>query len=580
LTTRRGDAHNPATLNSLSVPPLRLGEILVRARVVTDELLQEALARAGEDRQRLGEALVATGAASAEDVLKALAAQQELPYLSAEELPSTPTALKDLSPKYLRQYVACPIAVEGTTVTVATADPTNPLLLDDLQQSLSLAIKLCVAPGPAILDAIERTYGANTALQKIVEGMGSGADRHAEPEDDVDHLRDLAFEAPVVRLVNLLIEEALAADASDIHIEPFEDSLRVRYRIDGLLYDQEAPPRRLQAALTSRIKIMAELNIAERRLPQDGRIRVTAPGGRRVDIRVSTVPTIHGESIVMRLLDRSSVFLPFDRLGFSPAAARAFEGLIRQSHGILLVTGPTGSGKTTTLYAALDKINRPDLKIITVEDPVEYQLKGINQIPVRPKIGLSFASGLRHIVRQDPDVIMVGEIRDLETAEIAIQAALTGHLVFSTLHTNDAPGAVTRLQDMGCEPYLVSSVLNGVLAQRLVRRICQACRAPDHPDPAELLALGVTDATGVELFRGKGCDDCRGTGYRGRTGIYELFRITEEARSLVVRKAPGGEIRRHAVAQGMVTLREDAWAKACAGLTTVEEILRVTQEDT
>ncbi len=580
MTTRRGGNHNPATLNSLSPPPLRLGEILVQARVVTDELLQEALARAGEERQRLGEALVAMGAASADDVLKAIAAQQELPYLSAEELPSTPPALKELSPKYLRQYVACPIAVEGTAVTVATADPTNPLLLDDLQQSLSLAIKLCVAPGPAILDAIERAYGANTALQKIVEGMGPGADRHAEPEDDVDHLRDLAFEAPVVRLVNLLIEEALAADASDIHIEPFEDSLRVRYRIDGLLYDQEAPPRRLQAALTSRIKIMAEMNIAERRLPQDGRIRVTAPGGRRVDIRVSTVPTIHGESIVMRLLDRSSVFLPFDRLGFAPAAARAFEGLIRQSHGIVLVTGPTGSGKTTTLYAALDKINRPDLKIITVEDPVEYQLKGINQIPVRPKIGLSFASGLRHIVRQDPDVIMVGEIRDLETAEIAIQAALTGHLVFSTLHTNDAPGAVTRLQDMGCEPYLVSSVLNGVLAQRLVRRICQACRAPDHPDPAELLALGVTDATGVELFRGKGCDDCRGTGYRGRTGIYELFRITEEARSLVVRKAPGGEIRRYAVAQGMVTLREDAWAKACAGLTTVEEILRVTQEDT
>jgi general secretion pathway protein E len=567
-------------VTSRSAQPLRLGQILVQARVITDETLEEALALATRDRQRLGEALVVLGAATVEDVLKAVAAQQALPYLSAEELPSTPPVLKELSPRYLRQSVACPIAVEGATVTVATADPTNPLLLDELRQTLPLAIRLCVAPGPAILDAIERAYGASTALQKIVEGMGSTTDRQAEPEDDVDHLRDLAFEAPVVRLVNLLIEGALAADASDIHIEPFEDTLRVRYRIDGLLYDQEAPPRRLQAALTSRIKIMAEMNIAERRLPQDGRIRVTAPGGRRVDIRVSTVPTLHGESIVMRLLDRSSVFLPFDRLGFAPAAARAFEGLIRQPHGIVLVTGPTGSGKTTTLYAGLDKINRPDLKIITVEDPVEYQLKGINQIPVRPKIGLSFASGLRHIVRQDPDVIMVGEVRDLETAEIAIQAALTGHLVFSTLHTNDAPGAVTRLQDMGCEPYLVSSVLSGVLAQRLVRRICQACRAPDHPDPASLLALGVTNATGLELFRGKGCDDCRGTGYRGRTGIYELFRITEKARSLVVRKAPTGEIRRHAVAQGMVTLREDAWAKACAGLTTVEEILRVTQEDT
>jgi general secretion pathway protein E len=566
-------------LGTGSSSPLRLGQILVREHVVTDEIIAEALVRAGSDRQRLGEALVALGAATHEEVLKAVAAQQALPYLSPEELPSTPPVLKELSPQYLRQSIACPIAIDGTTVTVATADPTDPLLLDELRQTLPLTIRLCVAPAPAILEAIERTYGASTALQKIVEGMGT-ADRQGDPEDDVGHLRDMAFEAPVVRLVNLLLESALAADASDIHIEPFEDSLRVRYRVDGLLYDQEAPPRRLQAALTSRIKIMAEMNIAERRLPQDGRIRVTATGGRRVDIRVSTVPTIHGESIVMRLLDRSSVFLPFDRLGFAPAAARGFEALIHRPHGIVLVTGPTGSGKTTTLYAALDKINRPDLKIITVEDPVEYQLKGINQIPVRPKIGLSFASGLRHIVRQDPDVIMVGEIRDLETAEIAIQAALTGHLVFSTLHTNDAPGAVTRLQDMGCEPYLVSSVLSGVLAQRLVRRVCQACRAPDHPEPTTLLALGVTDAAGVELFHGKGCDDCRGTGYRGRTGIYELFRITEDARSLIVRKAPAGEIRRLAVAQGMVTLREDAWAKACAGLTTVQEILRVTQEDT
>jgi general secretion pathway protein E len=558
-----------------------LGQILMDAQVITLETLEEALLRATQERRRLGEELIAMGAASTTDVLRGLAAQQGVPFLSAEELPSTPPALKHVSPKYLRQYVACPIALEGATVTVATADPTNPLLVDDLQQSLGVTIKLCVAPAPAIIEAVERAYGANTALQKIVEGIGpASADRHAEPEEDVNHLRDMAFEAPVVRLVNLLIDEALAADASDIHIEPFEDSLRVRYRIDGLLYDQEAPPRRLQAALTSRIKIMAELNIAERRLPQDGRIRVTAPGGRRVDIRVSTVPTIHGESIVMRLLDRSSVFLPFDRLGFPPRTAAAFETLIHRPHGILLVTGPTGSGKTTTLYAALDKINRPDLKIITVEDPVEYQLKGVNQIPVRPKIGLSFASGLRHIVRQDPDVIMVGEIRDLETAEIAIQATLTGHLVFSTLHTNDAPSAVTRLQDMGCEPYLVSSVLSGVLAQRLVRRICQACRAPDHPDPAELLGLGVTDPNGVELFRGKGCDECRGTGYRGRMGIYELFRITDEARSLIVRKAPAGEIRHHAVDHGMATLREDGWAKACAGLTTVEEILRVTQEDT
>src|SRR5467141_71384 len=548
---------------AIGAPPRLLGEILVAEGLTTADAVDRALARQRTTGELLGEALVALGAVNEDDVARALAVQQDLPYVWREELPSTVPVLKNVSAKYLRQYRICPITIEGGVLTVASADPLNPVVGDDLRQATGLSVKFVVSSATGILETIDRNYdGANaTALQRIVEGMDE--ERSGDGDEDVNHLRDMAFEAPVVRLVNLLVENAITAEASDIHIEPFEDSLRVRYRIDGLLYDQEAPPRRLQAAVTSRIKIMAELNIAERRLPQDGRIRVTTQG-RRVDIRVSTVPTIHGESIVMRLLDRSSVFLPFDRLGFSARTAEAFEGLIRRPHGILLVTGPTGSGKTTTLYAALDKINAPDRKIITVEDPVEYQLKGVNQIPVRPKIGLSFASGLRHIVRQDPDVIMVGEIRDLETAEIAIQAALTGHLVFSTLHTNDAPAAITRLQDMGCEPYMVSSVLSGVLAQRLVRRVCQACRAADHPDPATLLALGVTDVAGVELFHGKGCDDCRSTGYRGRTGIYELFRITEEARSLVVRKAPAGEIRRCAVTHAMVTLREDAWAKACA----------------
>ncbi|HTK93559.1 MAG TPA: type II secretion system ATPase GspE [Verrucomicrobiae bacterium] len=556
-----------------------LGQILVGTEVISPATLDEALTQAATERRRLGEILTALGAATEADISRAVALQEGLPFLSAAELPSTPPALKDLSPKYLRQNIACPIALEGKVLSVATAEPGNPLLADDLEQSLGLTVKLFVAPPSAVLEAIERAYGANTALQKIVEGMGSSsAERDGEADEDVNHLRDMAFEPPVVRLVNILIDGALAADASDIHIEPFEDTLLVRYRIDGLLYDQESPPRRLRAALTSRIKIMAELNIAERRLPQDGRIRVTAHG-RRVDIRVSTIPTVHGESIVMRLLDRSSVFLSFDRLGFAPRTADTFEGMIRRPHGMVLVTGPTGSGKTTTLYAALDKINRPDLKIITVEDPVEYQLKRVNQIPVKPKIGLSFAAGLRHIVRQDPDVIMVGEIRDLETAEIAIQAALTGHLVFSTLHTNDASSAVTRLQDMGCEPYLFSSVLNGVLAQRLVRRICPVCRVPKAADAAELASLGVASTGAEELFHGKGCDECRGTGYRGRIGIYELLRVTESIRSLIVRKAPAAEIRREAIAQGMVTLREDGWARACAGLTTLAEILRVTEDE-
>jgi general secretion pathway protein E len=557
-------------------PPL--GELLVSEGLTTPDVIALATARSQGNGESLGDALVALGAVSAADVLQAVARQHRLTYLSRDELPSPLPVLKNLSPKYLKQYTVCPVSVEGGVLTVATADPLNPVIADDLRQSTGLDVRLVVCLPEAITEAIDRTYegGGTTALQRIVEGMED--DVRSDGDEDVNHLRDMAFEAPVVRLVNLLVENAIASEASDIHIEPFEDTLRIRYRIDGILYDQEAPPRRLQAAVTSRIKIMAEMNIAERRLPQDGRIRVTLHG-RRVDIRVSTIPTVHGESIVMRLLDRSSVFLPMERLGFTPQMLARFEKLITRPHGILLVTGPTGSGKTTTLYAALDKINSPDRKIITVEDPVEYQLKGVNQIPVKPKIGLTFASGLRHIVRQDPDVILVGEIRDLETAEISIQASLTGHLVFSTLHTNDAPSAVTRLQDMGVEPYLLSSVLEGVLAQRLVRRICQVCRIPDTPSAADIEALGIEADPRSKLFRGRGCDDCRGTGYRGRTGIYELFAITEDVRSLIIRRASSREIRRLAIETGMVTLRQDGWARAVDGVTTIEEVLRVTQED-
>ncbi len=554
-----------------------LGEILVADGVTTPEMITAALNRMQTTGERLGEALVALGAVTKDDVLKALAVQNNLPYLFRGELPSPLPVVKNLSPKYLRQYVVCPIAVEGGLLTVATADPLNPMIVDDLRQSTGLDVRIVVSPGEGILEAIDRTYdGAATPLQRIVEGLEE--ERGPEGEEDVNHLRDMAFEAPVIRLVNLLVENAIAAEASDIHIEPFEDTLRVRYRIDGILFDQESPPRRLRDAVTSRIKLMAEMNIAERRLPQDGRIRVSLHG-RRVDIRVSTIPTVHGESIVMRLLDRASVFLPLEKLGFGSDTLKHFEALIQRPHGILLVTGPTGSGKTTTLYAALEKINSPDRKILTVEDPVEYQLKGVNQIPVKPKIGLSFATGLRHIVRQDPDVILVGEIRDLETVDIAIQAALTGHMVFSTLHTNDAPGAIPRLQDMGAEPYLIASVLEGVLAQRLVRRICQACRAPETPSAADIEALGVEAPPGVTLYRGLGCDECRNTGYRGRTAIYELFTITEDVRSLILRRASSREIRRLAVEAGMTTLRMDGWSRACEGVTTVEEVLRVTQED-
>jgi general secretion pathway protein E len=561
----------------MAASPRLLGEILVQEGLTTPDVVQRALARAHTSGELIGEALVALGAVTEDDVLRALALQQDLPYMWREEFPSTVPVLKNVSAKYLRQARVCPISLDGNVLTVASADPLNTLISDELRQATGLNVKIVISPGGAITEAIDRTYdGAATPLQRIVEGMED--EGGPDGDEDVNHLRDMAFEAPVVRLVNLLIEGAIGNEASDIHIEPFEDTLRIRYRIDGILYEQEAPPRRLQSAVTSRIKIMAEMNIAERRLPQDGRIRVTLHG-QRVDIRVSTMPTVHGESIVMRLLQRSSVFLPLEKLGFPIPTLKRFEQLIKRPHGILLVTGPTGSGKTTTLYAALDKINAPGVKIITVEDPVEYQLKGVNQIPVKPKIGLSFAQGLRHIVRQDPDVILVGEIRDLETAEIAIQASLTGHLVFSTLHTNDAPGAITRLQDMGVEAYLVASVLEGVLAQRLVRRICAACRVPDTPAKADLDALGIEAPPGTVLFRGKGCDECRGTGYRGRTGIYELFVIDEDARSLILRRGPTRDVRQHAIQRGMVTLRMDGFTRACEGLTTLEEILRVTQED-
>src|SRR5882672_4559646 len=380
----------------------RLGEILVRERLTTPDVVDQALVRARTTGERVGEALVSLGAVKDDDVLRALAQQQNLAYLNRDELPAPLPIVKNLSPKYLRQYAVCPVSVEGNVLTVATADPLNPIIVDDLAQSTGLTVKVVVASADAIVEAIDRTYdGVATPLQRIVEGMED--DRGSEgSNEDVNQLRDMAFEAPVVRLVNLLIE-------------PFEDTLRIRYRIDGILFDQESPPQRLQAAVTSRVKLMAEMNIAERRLPQDGRIRVTLHN-RRVDIRTSTIPTVHGESIVMRLLDRQSVFLELEKLGFSPAMLPRFDGLIRRPHGILLVTGPTGSGKTTTIYGALDKINSPDRKIITVEDPVEYQLKGVNQIAVKPKIGLTFATGLRHIVRQDPDVILIGEIRDLETA--------------------------------------------------------------------------------------------------------------------------------------------------------------------
>jgi general secretion pathway protein E len=516
-----------------------------------------------------------------EEPARERAARLGVPYLEAGAFPEAAPAGVELSLKFLRLYRCLPLEAGEGRLRVALADPADAATLEAIRTWTGLEPDPVIAEPDAILEGIERLYGAGSAtVQKIIEDMvGGEIEVIAGPaEEDADHLRDLASEAPVIRLVNLLITRAAEAGASDIHFEPFEDRLIVRNRVDGVLHQVESPPKRLQAAIISRVKLMAKMNIAERRLPQDGRIRVRV-GERGIDIRVSTVPTVFGESLVLRLLDRSRVLLDLETLGFAGTDLAAFERLIARPYGMILVTGPTGSGKTTTLYAVLDRLNAPDRKIITIEDPVEYQITGINQIQVHPKIGLSFASGLRSIVRQDPDVILVGEIRDRETAEIAIQSALTGHLVFSTVHTNDAAGAVTRLEDMGVESFLIASAVIGIMAQRLVRRVCPDCAVPAPPDPALLLSLGADPAATGGYRAGAGCDACNRTGFRGRIGIFELLPITDEIRGLVLSRASAGPIREAAVRAGMRSMRRDGIEKAAAGRTTPAEVLRVTQEE-
>ena len=556
-----------------------IAALLEKGRLKEPDLLRARRLHAEAGGSLLG-LLGRLGLVSERDHAEACAGVLGLRLLSAKQVPDNPPELMEgaqpLSARFLRQFHLCALGESGGRIVVWMADPFDDYACEAVRLATGLQVQPLVGLRSEIDDLIERWHGqGRSAMGAIVESVdGEGGDL-----DDVEHLRDLASEAPVIRLVNLVIQRAVELRASDIHIEPFENRLKVRYRIDGVLNEGESPPANLTAAVISRIKIMARLNIAERRLPQDGRIMLRVQG-KELDLRVSTVPTAHGESVVMRLLDRETVVLDFHRLGFTDDFLPQFQKVLEQPHGILLVTGPTGSGKTTTLYTALSRLNTPDVKIITVEDPVEYQIEGINQIQAKPQIGLDFAHALRSIVRQDPDIIMIGEMRDLETARIAIQSALTGHLVLSTLHTNNAAGGITRLLDMGLEDYLLTSTVNGILGQRLVRRLepAHAERYAASAEEIEKFELRRFQPQGeIHLYRPRP-SEMSPTGYLGRTTIMEFLVMNDELRRAIMRHAGIGELEQIARQHGMRTMYEDGIAKALAGVTTIEEVLRVTED--
>jgi len=551
---------------------IAIGEALVASGKLSSAGLDRALRLRGAGSDHFLALLTKLGLVSERDVAEALAARLGLAIAAADELPELPLLEEELGANFLRHAKIVPLADEAECVTLAMADPLDEVTI----RAIELRTRKRVAPLIATLSDIE---AAHERLFPAARHPSEPAhEATADAHHDVERLKDLASGAPVIRLANQLIARAVEMRASDIHIEPREHKLAIRYRIDGALQDMEAPPAALGPALVSRVKIMARLDIAERRLPQDGRIRIPVRG-RQIDMRISTVPTIFGENVVMRVLDRSAIELEFAKLGFDDALERRFLALVDQPNGILLVTGPTGSGKTTTLYTALRHLNAPDKKLFTVEDPVEYQLDGVSQIEIKPQIGLNFAHVLRSILRQDPDIVMIGEIRDVETAEIAIQAALTGHLVLSTLHTNSAAGTVTRLLDMGVPDYLLTSTINGILAQRLVRRLCVNCREAYAPLPEFLAQLGFAGdaAKDATFHRGRGCAQCNGTGFRGRVCVVELMPVTAAIRRHILAHAETQEIEATAIAEGMHTMFRSGLDLALAGTTTVEEVLRVTR---
>ena len=551
-------------------PEQELGELLVQASKLSARDLERAVAARQEMGGTLDSVLVQLGLVSEADVVQTRSVQLGVPFASVDDFPGFPLEVPGLLPEFLAAQACYPLRLEDGQLHVAMAAPQDRFVI----KALRLATGLEIRPYIALPSEIAK------ALAAPPKDDGEGEEGSLDDSGDfVEHLKDLATEAPVIRLVNSIIGRVIELRASDIHLEPFDDGLHVRYRVDGVIHASEVIPPRHGAAVNSRVKLLAHLDIAERRLPQDGRIK-TRVKGRELDLRVSTVPTVHGESVVMRVLDRASVRFSLEQMGFAADTLSTFNALLARPHGILLVTGPTGSGKTTTLYAALSKLDASSQKIINVEDPVEYQLEGINQIQVHTQIGLTFANALRSILRQDPDIIMIGEMRDGETAQIAVQSALTGHLVLSTLHTNTAAGAVIRLLDMGVERYLITSSVNGVLSQRLVRTLCTYCKKPEIPT-AEVLAssgLGRFLQAGEPTYRAVGCSHCRDTGYQGRTGIHELLVLDETMRRAIIEGRDAGQLHALAARSGMLSLYEDGLRKVAAGATCMEELLRVTQD--
>lgn len=558
-----------------------LAEICYDKEFIDHNQLETLLERHNQEAADWESLLLNSGFVDEEQLAQAISAQLGLPYCLPLDLNPDAEILKLLNPKYAQRYRAIPIKLEENRLTLATDEPLKLEWFDQLSELLNYRIKIAVASTTQITEALKKYYGSSLeSVAAVLEDIHETDLNQYESmvESDVRTIapESMVNEAPIIRLVNTIISGAVKAGASDIHLEPFEGEVRLRYRIDGVLQETHPPPKTLYPAVASRIKLMAGMDITERRVPQDGRIKVRIDQ-RDLDLRVAVAPTLYGEEIVMRILNRENILLGLEELGFSAENLREFSKLITKPHGMILVTGPTGSGKTTTLYAALQRLNEPGRKIITIEDPVEYQLKGVNQMQVNPKVNFTFAQGLRTIVRHDPDIILVGEIRDRETADVAIQSALTGHLVLATLHTNDAPSAFTRLIDMGIEEFLVASTVRGVLAQRLVRQICPHCSQNYQPTPIEVELLGINEEING-LKQGVGCEKCNFIGYRGQIGLFELLVNTDEIERLIMEKANAGKIREAAVAQGMITLRKDGLAKVRAGITTLSEVIRVTNQ--